>query len=446
MASVRAKKRAAAAADRLINRELSFLDYDSRVLAVAQDPDLPLLERVRFCAIVSNMLDEFFMVRIAGLSGQAAAGIAVRSPDGRTPQQTLREARERVLELQAEQARVWSGELCPALAAEGIVILRVEDLSEGELSELERLYERDIYPVLTPLAVGPGQPFPYISGLSISLAVFVRDPEDGEERFARVKVPEGLPRFLPVGEGDRLVPLEQVLSHFLPSLFPGMDVLERSMFRVTRDADFEVSDEADDLLEAVELELRRRRFGEITRVEVSRSMSVAMRERLQQGLHVADEFVYPIHGTLDLADVAELTKLDRPDLKVDDWIPVGRPPLALLDDGAQFTAIRSGDVLVHHPYDSFAASFESFVHTAAFDPSVIALKSTVYRTSDDTPLVPALIDASENGKQSVCLVEIKARGDERRNIEWSRALEQAGVHVVYGFSSLKIHCKATLVV
>ncbi len=446
MASVRAKKGAAAAADRLINRELSFLDYDSRVLAVAQDPDLPLLERVRFCAIFSNMLDEFFMVRIAGLSGQAAAGITVRSPDGRTPQQTLREARERVLELQAEQARVWSGELCPTLAAEGIVILRVEDLSEGELSELERRYERDIYPVLTPLAVGPGQPFPYISGLSISLAVFVRDPEDGEERFARVKVPEGLPRFLPVGEGDRLIPLEQVLSHFLPSLFPGMDVLERSVFRVTRDADFEVSDEADDLLEAVELELRRRRFGEITRVEVSGSMSIAMRERLQQGLRVADELVYPIHGTLDLADAAELTKLDRPDLKVDDWIPVGRPPLALLDDGAQFTAIRSGDLLVHHPYDSFAASFESFIHTAAFDPSVIALKSTVYRTSDDTPLVPALIDASENGKQSVCLVEIKARGDERRNIEWSRALEQAGVHVVYGFSSLKIHCKATLVV
>jgi polyphosphate kinase len=446
MAAVRAKKRTAAAADRLINRELSFLDYDARVLALAQDSDLPLLERVRFCSIFSHMLDEFFMTRIAGLSGQAAAGITVRSPDGRTPQQALREARERVLELQADQAQVWSGELCPALASEGIAIARVEDLSESEQSELERRYERDIYPVLTPLAVGPGQPFPYISGLSISLAVFVRDPENGEERFARVKVPEGLPRFLSLGDGDRLVPLEQVLSHFLPSLFPGMDVLERSVFRVTRDADFEVSDEADDLLEAVELELRRRRFGEITRVEVSASMSSAMRERLQQGLHVADELVYPTHGTLDLADVSELTKLDRPDLKVDDWIPVGRPPLALLDDGEQFAAIRSGDILVHHPYDSFAASFESFLNTAASDPSVIALKSTVYRTSDDTPLVPALIDASENGKQSVCLVEIKARGDERRNIEWSRALEQAGVHVVYGFSSLKIHCKATLVV
>jgi polyphosphate kinase len=446
MTAVRPKKRTAAAADRLINRELSFLDYDARVLAVAQDSDLPLLERVRFCSICSQMLDEFFMVRIAGLSGQAAAGITVRSPDGRTPQQTLREARERVLELQAEQAQVWSGELCPALAAEGIVISRVEDLSEGDQSELGRRYERDIYPVLTPLAVGPGQPFPYISGLSISLAVFVRDPENGEERFARVKVPEGLPRFLSVGEGDRLVPLEQVLSHFLPSLFPGMDVLERSVFRVTRDADFEVSDEADDLLEAVELELRRRRFGEVTRVEVSGSMSAAMRERLQQGLRVPDELVYPIHGTLDLADASELARLDRPDLKVDDWIPVGRPPLALLDDGAQFAAIRAGDVLVHHPYDSFAASFESFLNTSASDPSVIALKSTVYRTSDDTPLVPALIDASENGKQSVCLVEIKARGDERRNIEWSRALEQAGVHVVYGFPSLKIHGKTTLVV
>ncbi len=446
MATVRAKKRMAAAADRLINRELSFLDYDARVLALAQDSDLPLLERVRFCSIFSQMLDEFFMTRIAGLSGQAAVGITARSPDGRTPQQALREARERVLELQAEQAQVWSRELLPVLAAEGIVISRVEELSEDERLELERRYARDIYPVLTPLAVGPGQPFPYISGLSISLSVFVRDPEDGEERFARVKVPEGLPRFLSVGEGDRFVPLEQVLSHFLPSLFPGMDVLERSVFRVTRDADFEVSDEADDLLEAVELELRRRRFGDITRVEVSGSMSSAMRERIQQGLRVADEVVYPIAGTLDLADVSELTKLDRPDLKVDDWIPVGRPPLALLDDPQQFAAIRAGDVLVHHPYDSFAASFESFVNTAASDPSVIALKSTVYRTSDDTPLVPALIDASENGKQSVCLVEIKARGDERRNIEWSRALEQAGVHVVYGFSSLKIHCKTTLVV
>jgi polyphosphate kinase len=446
MAAARPKKRATAAADRLINRELSNLDYVARLIALARDPALPLLERVKFCSIVSTMLDEFFMVRIAGLNGQAAAGIVVRSADGRTAQQTLRETRARVLELQAEQAEVWSADLCPALAAEGIAISGVDGLPDKERAELERRYERDIYPVLTPLAVGPGQPFPYISGLSISLAVFVRDPETSEERFARVKVPEGLPRFLSVGDGGHFVALERVLSHFLPSLFPGMDVLERSAFRVTRDADFEVSDEADDLLEAVELELRRRRFGEITRVEVSASMSPALRERIQQGLRVGDELVYPVEGTLDLADVFELTKLERTDLQEDPWVPVGRPPLANLDDGDQFAAIRASDILVHHPYDSFAASFESFVNTAASDPNVIALKSTVYRTSDDTPLVPALIEASENGKQSVCLVEIKARGDERRNIEWSRALEQAGVHVVYGFPSLKIHMKTTLVV
>jgi len=446
MAVVRTKKRSAGAADRLINRELSFLDYAARVLALTRDPELPLLERVKFCSIFSQMLDEFFMVRIAGLSGQAAAGVTVRSPDGRTPQQTLREARERVLELQAEQARIWANELCPALAAEGIVVSRVEDLPAAEQAELGARYERDIYPVLTPLAVGPGQPFPYISGLSISVAVFVRDPETGEERFARVKVPEGLPRFLAIGEAGRFVPLERVLTHFLPSLFPGMEVVERAVFRVTRDADFEVSDEADDLLEAVEVELRRRRFGEVTRLEVSSSMSAALRERIQQGLRADDELVYPMEGTLDLADVSELAKADRPDLKVDSWVPVARPPFASLEDGEQFAAIRAGDLLVHHPYDSFAASFESFLNTSASDPNVIALKSTVYRTSDDTPLVPALIEASENGKQSVCLVEIKARGDERRNIEWSRALEQAGVHVVYGFPTMKIHCKTTLVV
>jgi polyphosphate kinase len=446
MSAVRAKKRTTAAADRLINRELSFLDYDARVLALVEDPDLPLLERVFFCSVFSQMLDEFFAVRVVGVSEQVANGVTVRSPDGRTPQQTLSESRARVLELQAEQARIWTEELVPALAAEGIVISKIEDLSPDELNELERRYERDIYPVLTPLAVGPGQPFPYISGLSISLAVFVRDPETGEERFARVKVPEGLPRFISIGDSGRFIRFERVITHFLHTLFPGMDVLERSVFRVTRDADFEVSDEADDLLEAVELELRRRRFGEVTRLEVSSTMSSAMRERIQNGLRVDDALIYPVEGTLDLADVSELTKLDRPDLKDDPWIPVARPPLAQLENGEQFAAIRGGDILVHHPYDSFAASFEAFLDTAATDPSVIALKSTVYRTSDDTPLVPALITAAENGKQSVCLVELKARGDERRNIEWSRALEQAGVHVVYGFPSMKTHAKTTLVV
>jgi polyphosphate kinase len=446
MAVVRAKKRAVPAGDRLINRELSFLDYDARVLDVAADASLPLLERVRFCAIFSTMLDEFFMTRIAGLTGQAAAGVAVRSHDGRTPQQTLAAARARVLELYEEQARIWSHELCPALGAEGIGVSGVEDLDAGELVQLERLYEEEIYPVLTPLAVGPGQPFPYISALSVSLAVFARDPASGEERFARVKVPEGLPRFVPIGDGGRFVPLEQVLMHFLPWLFPGMEIVERSVFRVTRDADLEVSDEADDLLEAVELELRRRRFGEVTRLEVSSSMSKPLRERLQQGLRVADDLVYPVVGMIDLEDASELTKLDRPDLKLDPWIPVARPPLANVEADEQFAVIRAADVLVHHPYDSFAASFESFADECAKDPDVIALKSTVYRTSDESPLVPALIEASENGKQTVCLVEIKARGDERRNIEWSRAMEQAGVHVAYGFPSLKIHAKMTLVI
>ena len=446
MAAVRAKKRAFPAGDRLINRELSALDYAARVLGVAMDENLPLLERVRFCSIFSTMLDEFFMIRIAGLTGQAAAGVAVRSPDGRTPQQTLVEARARVLELYGEQARLWSSGLCPALAAEGIIVSGVGDLDHDEMSRLEHLYEEEIFPVLTPLAVGPGQPFPYISALSVSLAVFARDPESGEERFARVKVPEGLPRFVPIGDGGRFVLLEEVLMHFLPSLFPGMDIVERSVFRVTRDADLEVSDEADDLLEAVELELRRRRFGEVTRLEVSSTMSRPLRERLQQGLRVADDLVYPVAGIIDLEDASELTKLDRPDLKLDPWVPVARPPLAKVEADEQFAVIRAGDVIVHHPYDSFAASFESFANECAQDPDVIALKSTVYRTSDESPLVPALIEASENGKQTVCLVEIKARGDERRNIEWSRAMEQAGVHVAYGFPSLKIHAKMTLVV
>jgi polyphosphate kinase len=446
MAATPTKKRSLSAADRLINRELSFLDYAARVLELSEDPDLPLLERVRFCAIFSQMLDEFFMVRVAGLIEQASAGVTVRSPDGSTPQQALAEIREQVLGLCTTQSRIWMHEIGPALAAEGIVISGVEELSSQEIEQLERRYEHEVYPVLTPLAVGPGQPFPYISPLSISLAVFARDPENGEERFARVKVPEGLPRFIGVGSSGRLIPLEQVLSHFLPSLFPGMEVVERSTFRVTRDADLDVSDEADDLLEAVELQLRRRRFSEVARLEVSSSMSRALRERLQLGLRVSEDLVYPITGTLDLADAMELAKLDRPDLKLDPWTPVARPPLTGLDADEQFAAVRAADVIVHHPYDSFAASFESFLNLSADDPRVIGLKSTVYRTGDDTPLVPALIAALENGKQGVCLVEIKARGDERRNIEWSRALEQAGVHVVYGFPTLKIHAKATLIV
>jgi polyphosphate kinase len=445
--TARSRKRATAAAERLINRELSFLDYDARLLELAHDETLPLLERVFFLKVSAEMLDEFFMVRVAGLTGQTEAGVSRRLPDGRTPRQTLDDARDRVLDLYGSQAQLWKKELCPALAEERIVISSVEELEPNERSELDDRFQREVFPVLTPLAVGPGQPFPYISALSISLGLFVADPETGEERFARVKVPEGLPRFFPVGRRGRFVPLEQVLSHYLPELFPGMEILERSLFRVTRDGDLEVADEADDLLEAVELQLRRARFGEVTRLEVSESMSDAMLEQLQEGLRVPDELVYPLEGMLDLADLAELYRLDRPDLKNDAWVPQVRPPWSSVESAAeQFAAIRAGDLLVHHPYDSFASSFESYVDRAAADPEVIAIKSTVYRTSDDTPLVPALVDAAERGKQTVCLVEIKARGDERRNIEWSRALEQAGVHIVYGFPGLKIHAKTTLVV
>jgi polyphosphate kinase len=446
VATVRSRKRTSAAGERLINRELSFLDYDARLLELARDETQPLLERVFFLKVSAEMLDEFFMVRVAGLTGQAAAGVSSRFPDGRTPQQTLDEARERVLDVYRSQDELWRT-LCAVLTEERIVVSSVEELEPAELAELDDRFQREIFPVLTPLAVGPGQPFPYISALSISLGLFVADPETGEERFARVKVPEGLPRFFPVGRRGRFALLEQVLSHYLPELFPGMDILERSLFRVTRDGDLEVADEADDLLEAVELQLRHARFGEVTRLEVSESMSEAMLEQLQQGLGVADELVYPLDGMLDLADLGELYRLDRPDLRNDPWAPVPRPPWNSVESAAeQFAAIRAGNLLVQHPYDSFASSFESFVDRAAADPEVIAIKSTVYRTSDDTPLVPALIDAAERGKQTVCLVEIKARGDERRNIEWSRALDQAGTHIVYGFPGLKIHAKTTLVV
>jgi polyphosphate kinase len=435
------------AAERLINRELSWLAFNARVLELAADPNVPLLERLKFCSIFSSNLDEFFMVRVAGLMGQAALGFGVVSPDGSSPLETLAEVRARVQELAARQSKLWTRELRPALEEEGIIVGRVVDCDPDELTELATRFEREIYPVLTPLAVGPGQRFPYISGLSFSLAVFVRDPETGEERFARVKVPEGLPRFLDVGERGLLIPLEGVIAHFLTHLFPQMEISECAVFRVTRDADFEVSDEADDLLEAVELELRRRRFGDVVRVEASESMSARMLERLKAGLGVSDDQTYRVQGLLDLGDLNQLTRMNRPDLKDEPWVP--RTPAEFVKtkgSGDFFGTITARDAIVHHPYDSFETSFEAFVRAAAKDPNVTALKTTVYRTSDDSPLVPALIECAEKGKQSVCLVELKARFDESRNIEWSRALEHAGVHVVYGFPSLKIHAKMTLIV
>ncbi len=434
--------------ENLLNRELSHLEFHARVLELATDETLPLLERVKFCGIFSSNLDEFFQVRVAGLLGQAEAGVLVRSADGLTPQQALARIRERVLELSALQSKLWKRELRPALASEGITVGGIEDLSSKELEKLERRFYREIYPVLTPLAVGPGQPFPYISGLSLSLAIFAEDPETGDERFARVKIPEGLRRFFALGRNGLHVPLEQIIAHFLPALFPGVDIVERAVFRVTRDADFEVSDDAADLLEAVETQLRRRRFGDVVRVEVSSSASSEMVARLQGGLEADETQIYRVESPLDLSELLELTEIDRPELKHEPWIPVIPPRLASAQTDLPqiFDEIRRGDVLVHQPYGSYRASFEVFAQAAVRDPNVIAMKTAVYRTSDDSVLVGSLIQCAEQGKQSVCLVELKARFDELRNIEWSRELEQAGVHVAYGFPDLKIHAKMTLIV
>ncbi len=432
----------------LLNRELSHLEFHARVLELATDESLPLLERVKFCAIFSSNLDEFFQVRVAGLLGQAESGLTVRSADGLTPQQALARIRERVLELSTVQSKLWKRELRPALAAEGIMVGGIENLGPKELEKLGRRFEREIYPVLTPLAVGPGQPFPYISGLSLSLAIFAEDPDTGDARFARVKIPEGLPRFFDLGGRGLYVPLEQIIAHFLPALFPGVEIVERAVFRVTRDADFEVSDDAADLLEAVESQLRRRRFGDVVRVEVSSSASSEMVARLQSGLEADETQVYRVESPLDLSELMELVALDRPELTHEPWIPVipARLAAAQSDLPQIFDEIRRGDVLVHQPYGSFRASFETFAQASVRDPNVIAMKTAVYRTSDDSVLVGSLIQCAEDGKQSVCLVELKARFDELRNIEWSRALEQAGVHVAYGFPDLKIHAKMTLIV
>ena len=431
---------------RILNRELSALTLNQRVLDLASDPEQPLLERVRYCSIGSNVLDEFFMIRVAGLLDQAASGLAVRSTDGRLPQEVLAEIRERALTLSRAQSKLWAGELCPSLAAEGIVIGAVEDLSKRDLDALERRFDREVFPVLTPLGVGPGQPFPFVSPLSLSLGVLVRDPKTEEEFFARLKVPEGLPRFLRLNGTGALLPLELVIAHFLPWLFPGMEIEERGFFRVTRDADFEVSDEADDLLEALRTELHRRRFGDVVRLEVSESMSDAMLAQLKEGLRISGDQVYPVRGLIDMSQLTEIADLDRPELKFERWAGVTRRPFTALDARTLFQLLRRTDALVQIPYDSFAASVEAFVGRAARDPQVSALKTTVYRTSDDSALAPALIAAAENGKQAVCLVELTARFDEQRNIQWSQRLEQAGVHVVHGFPRLKIHAKTTLVV
>jgi polyphosphate kinase len=434
---------------RYVNRELSWLDFNERVLELAEDERVPLLERVKFLAIYTTNLDEFFMVRVAGLHDQVEAGVDARAPDGLTPRETIDAIARRVTELGHRGARLFEDELRPELDRAGIRIITCEECSSEELSELDRRFANEIFPVLTPLAVGPGRPFPYISNLSLSLAVWLRDPVTMNETFARVKVPkEVLPRFMPITDST-FVPLENVIARHLGELFPGMEILRHSSFRVTRDADFTVSDEADDLLLAVEDELRRRRFGEVVRLEVGADMDPDLRHRLVAWLDVEERQVYDVEGLLDTSDLWEIHRLDgHGDLRDPPWTPV-QPPAFVDDDREEvdvFEAIRANDVLVHHPYQSFVASVERFVTQAVTDPDVLAIKLTVYRTSDDSSLVPALIEAAERGKQAVCLVELKARFDERRNIGWARALEEAGAHVVHGLPGLKTHAKALLIV
>jgi polyphosphate kinase len=434
------------------NRELSWLDFNDRVLQLAEDPDVPLLERVKFAAIYTSNLDEFFMVRVAGLQDQVEAGVSSRLQDGRTPSETIDAIRERVIELGGRLYECLSDSLIPALAEHGIRIVSYDRVSEEEREALAERFRRQIFPVLTPLAVGVGRPFPYISNLSLSLVVRLRDPVTDMRTFARVKVPkEMLPRFVPVAEGSStFVPLEDVIAHHLDTLFPGIEIVDYDFFRVTRDADFTVSDEADDLLTAVEDELRRRRFGEVVRVEVGRGIDPSLREELREALAVEEREVFDKDGLLDLNDLWQIVNLPGFDeLRYEPWTPVTQPRLQDEDHGEHvnvFSQMRRGDILVHHPYDSFVTSVERFVEQAVADPDVLAIKQTVYRTSDDSPLVPALIRASERGKQAVCMVELKARFDERANIEWGRRLEEAGVHVVYGLPGLKTHAKCVLVV
>ncbi|WP_255526319.1 polyphosphate kinase 1 [Solirubrobacter deserti] len=431
------------------NRETSWMEFNDRVLQLAEDPSVPLLERLKFLAIVSSNLDEFFMVRVAGLHDQIEAGIQKPLQDGRTPSETLDAIRRLVREHTQRQSRCLHRELRPALAEHGIRIVGYDEIQSRERRTLDERFRRQIFPVLTPLAVGLGRPFPYISNLSLSLGVIVRDPVTEVETFARVKVPkEMLPRFVPV-DGRTFVTLEELIAENLDVLFPGMEILDHAVFRVTRDADFTVSDEADDLLQAVEEELRARRFGETVRVEVSAGMSAPIREQITRALEVEPEDVFEVDSLLDLKDLWAIVGLPGfSELRDPPWSPVTQPLLQPDEDEQPdvLGAMRKRDILLHHPYDSFVSSVERFVEQAVNDPEVLAIKQTVYRTSDDSPLVPALIRAAERGKQAVCLVEVKARFDERANIQWGRALEEAGVHVVYGLPALKTHAKCILVV
>lgn len=434
-----------------VNRELSWIDFNDRVLQLAEDDAVPLLERLKFLAIFVSNLDDFFMIRVAGVNGQVDARIDARGPDQLSPTEVLQAIHDGVRDQDRRHAREFSQVIAPQLAEHGIRVTTCA-ASGAEPDTIERHFREQIFPVLTPLAVGAGRPFPYISNLSLSVFVRLHDPDTDQDAYARVKVPkEVLPRFVEI-EKDTFIPLEDVIAAHLGALFPGMEIVSHDLFRVTRDADFEVSDEADDLLLAVEEELRRRRFGEVVRLEVGATMDPELRANLIDWLGVDEVQVYDVDGLLDLGDLMQIASVkDHPDLRWPNWNPVlqiGSPSTPVTgESGADvFAMMRAGDMLIQFPYQSFTASVERLVVQAVEDPNVLAIKMTVYRTSDDSTLVPSLIAAAEKGKQAVCMVELKARFDERRNIHWSRALEEAGAHVVHGIPGLKTHAKAILIV
>ncbi|TWE23322.1 RNA degradosome polyphosphate kinase [Prauserella muralis] len=439
--------------DRYFNRELSWQDFNARVLALAEDESQPLLERAKFLAIFASNLDEFYMVRVAGLKRRDETGLSVRSADGLTPREQLSYIAKRNQDLVERHTAAFEERVRPALEAEDIRIVRWSDLEASDRARLSHYFSEQIFPVLTPLAVDPAHPFPYISGLSLNLAVTVRDPEGGMERFARVKVPNNVPRLVRI-ERQResrtatFLPLEELISAHLGELFSGMEVIEHHVFRVTRNADFEVEEDRDeDLLQALERELAQRRFGPPVRLEVAQDMSEHMLDLLLRELEVDPRDVVEVPGLLDLNCLMQLAAVDRKELKDRPFVPATHPAFGERETPKSvFSTLRDGDVLVHHPYDSFSTSVQRFIEQAAHDDKVLAIKQTLYRTSGDSPIVDALIDAAEAGKQVVALVEIKARFDEQANITWARTLERAGVHVVYGLVGLKTHCKVALVV
>jgi len=437
------------ASERFLNRELSWLDFNARVLALAEDDSLPLLERTKFLAIFSQNLDEFFEVRVSGLMEQLDAGLRTTTADGLDLVHQLRAIRNRVDELVDRSAAVFANEILPSLEAQGIRFADWDDLAADDRKHLDELFVDSIVSGLTALAVDPAHTFPYISNLSLNLAVTVRDPSSGDDRFARVKVPPLLPRFVPLPDGEHFVLLEQVIAAKLDALFPGMEILAHHPFRVTRDADFELEDEAEDLLEAIESVLRRRsKFGRVVRLEVDAKMTGEVLELLCRELELSDRDVSVIDGPLDLGGLWSLYALDRPELKDEPWAPQTPVVLQGTDPAPDFfRLLRNGDVLVHHPYDSFSTSVEQFVEQAAADPQVLAIKQTIYRTAGaESSLVSSLMKAAESGKEVVALIELKARFDEQANIARARSLEEAGVHVVYGLVGLKTHAKVLLIV